>query len=84
MMKEAGKIDTKVLTTVVGILLIFLGIVVFIYKDFSYTEKETIAKIGDVQVTADTQKKIPLSPVLGGLSIVAGVVLVFLGRRNGK
>ena len=68
----------------IGLLLIILGIAALVYQGFSYTKQEKIAQIGNVQVTADTQKTIYFSPILGGLSLVAGVVLVLIGRRNGK
>lgn len=74
----------RVITSLIGILLIVIGVAALAYQGFTYTQKEKIAQIGNVQVTADTQKTVHLSPILGGLSLVAGVVLVFIGRRNGK
>ena len=74
----------KTITNMIGLLLIILGIAALVYQGISYTKQEKIAQIGNVQVTADTQKTIYLSPILGGLSLVAGVVLVLIGRRNGK
>jgi len=74
----------KTMINMIGLLLIILGIAALVYQGFSYTKQEKIAQIGNVQVTADTQKTIYFSPILGGLSLVAGVVLVLIGRRNGK
>jgi len=67
----------------VGIILIILGIVTLGYQGFTYTKHEKVAQIGDVQISADTQKTVYFPPLLGGLSLVAGLVLVVLGRRNG-
>ena len=68
--------------TLVGIALIVLGIVAFAYQGITYTSREKIIDIGPIQATADTQKTIPLSPLLGGLVLVGGIVLVVLGAKK--
>ena len=68
--------------TLVGIALIILGIVAFAYQGITYTSREKIIDIGPIQATADTQKTIPLSPLLGGLVLVGGIVLVVLGAKE--
>jgi uncharacterized membrane protein len=74
----------KTITTLVGIILIVLGVSTFAYQGFTYTKKENIAQIGDLKITADTQKTVYLPPVLGGASLVAGIALVIISRRNWK
>lgn len=81
---EHGELKMKTITTLVGIILIVLGISTFAYQGFTYTKKENIAQIGNLKITADTQKTVYFPPVLGGASLLAGVVLVIIGRRNGK
>lgn len=66
--------------SIVGILLIVFGILAFAYQGITYTKRENIAQLGDLKVTADTQKTVYFPPILGGASIVAGVVLVIVGR----
>ena len=68
--------------TLAGIALIVLGIVAFAYQGITYTSREKIIDIGPIQATADTQKTIPLSPVLGGLALVGGIVLVVVGAKR--
>jgi uncharacterized membrane protein len=68
--------------TVVGIALIVLGIVAFAYQGITYTSREKIIDIGPIQATADTQKTIPLPPLLGGLALVGGIVLVVVGAKK--
>lgn len=69
-------------TTLVGIALIILGVVAFAYQGITYTSREKIIDIGPFQATADTQKTIPLSPLLGGLALVGGIVLVVVGAKK--
>lgn len=66
----------------VGVLLILFGIVTFAYQGFTYTKREPVAQLGDLKVTKDTEKTVYLSPVLGGLSLVAGIVLVVVSRKS--
>lgn len=67
---------------IVGIVLILLGIVGLSYNRITYTSKEKIAEIGPFTATAEKEKSIPLSPVLGGLALVAGVGLVAVGYKK--
>lgn len=71
----------KAITTIIGIVLIIFGIATLAYQGVSYTQREKIAQIGDIQVTADTQKTVYFPPLLGGLSLVAGIVLVIVSRK---
>ena len=66
----------------VGVALIVLGIVAFAYQGITYTSREKIIDIGPLQATAETQKTIPLSPLLGGLALAGGIVLVVVGAKK--
>jgi uncharacterized membrane protein len=68
--------------TLVGIALIVLGIVAFAYQGITYTSREKVIDIGPLHATAETQKTIPLSPLLGGLALVGGIVLVVVGAKK--
>ena len=68
--------------TLVGIALIVLGIVAFAYQAITCPSREKIVDIGPIQATADTQKTIPLSPLLGGLVLAGGIVLVIVGAKK--
>jgi len=68
--------------TLVGIALIVLGIVAFAYQGITYTSREKIIDIGPFQASADTEKTIPLSPLVGGLALVGGIVLVVFGAKK--
>ncbi len=68
--------------SLLGLILIIFGIATIAYQGFTYTKHETVAQIGDMKVTADTQKTVYLSPLVGGAALAAGLVLVVIGRRN--
>ncbi len=65
-----------------GIVLIVLGALALAYQGINYTQRETVLDVGPIHATADTQKHIPLPPVIGGLAILGGVFLLFAGTKN--
>ena len=68
--------------TIVGIVLIILGVVALAYQGISYTTTEKVVDIGPLKVEAKREKTIPLPPVLGGVAVAAGVVLLIVGARS--
>lgn len=72
----------KGLISIVGVMLLILGIAALTYQGFTYTTQEKVAQIGDIEVTAEKHKSVYLPPLLGGLSLVIGGLLVFLGRKQ--
>ena len=66
----------------VGILLIVLGVLVLAYQGINYTRQKDVLDVGSVHVTSETHERIPLPPVLGGLALVGGVVLLVMGARS--
>lgn len=67
---------------ILGLILIVIGIVTLAYQGVTYTTREKVMQIGDVQVTAESQKTIYFPPILGGLCFIAGIVLVVFGRNS--
>jgi len=63
----------------VGVALILLGILALSYRGITYTTREKILEVGPLQATAEKEKTIPLPPILGGLALVGGFVLVAAG-----
>lgn len=66
--------------TILGIILVIIGIIAVGYQGFNYTTREKVLEIGNVQVTADTEKHVNLPPYLGALCLVGGLVLIVVGR----
>ena len=66
----------------IGIVLIIIGAMAFIYQGVTYTSREKIIDIGPIHASADTRKTIPLSPLFGGLALAGGIVMVIIGRKK--
>lgn len=70
------------IVSLIGALLIVLGIIGFSYKYYTYTTNEKVAEIGPIKVTAEKEKAVVIPPVLSGLSVAAGIILIVVGVRN--
>lgn len=64
-----------------GVLLIAIGIAGLAIDNISFTERKTIVDAGPVKVTADEQRSVPIPTIAGVIAVVAGVALLFMGRR---
>jgi hypothetical protein len=67
---------------IAGIVLIVIGIVGLVWGGFSWTRERTVLEIGGLKATAKERETIPLPPVVGGVALVAGIVLLVLPRRK--
>lgn len=68
--------------TLIGIVLIVIGAIGLIYGGITYTSKKDVVDFGSVKVQTETKEQIPLSPILGGTAVIAGVILVVFGQRR--
>lgn len=69
--------------TLTGIILIVIGIIAFAYQGITYTTREKVVDLGPIQVTADKTKTLPLPPIVGGIALVGGIVLLVTGNKKG-
>jgi hypothetical protein len=67
--------------TIIGILLILLGIVGYATGGLSFTHEKKVVDLGSVEISRKTQDTLPLSPILSTVSVVAGLALVVFGAR---
>lgn len=71
----------KKLVLALGIILILIGSVTMVYRSFPYNTKENVVALGPLQMQATEQKNVYIDPVLSGLSIVAGLLLVLVAKN---
>jgi len=68
--------------TLLGILFVVLGGLALVYQGISYTRQEKVLDVGPIHATADKRERIPLPPIVGGLALAAGAVLLAMGARQ--
>lgn len=69
-------------TVLIGIVLIVLGVLILTYHGVTYTTRQKILQIGPLKATRKIEKTVPLPPILGGLALAGGIVLVILGVKK--
>ena len=69
-------------TIIIAIILIALGIAALAYQGITYTTREKVVDFGPIQVTAEKTKTIPLTPIVGAIAIVGGIVLLVTGMKR--
>jgi hypothetical protein len=70
--------------TIVGIVLIILGVIGLAYQGIGYTKRKQVVDIGPIHATKDTHETIPIPPVLAGIALVGGIALVAVGAKAGS
>ena len=68
--------------SIIAVMLIVVGVVVFAYQGITYTTREKVVDLGPLQMTAEKTKTFPLPPILGAIALVGGIALLVVGRRT--
>jgi UDP-N-acetylmuramyl pentapeptide phosphotransferase/UDP-N-acetylglucosamine-1-phosphate transferase len=74
-------LNTKVFT-IVAIVLIAIGVAVFAYQGITYKTQEKVVDLGPLHMTAEKTHTIPLPPILGGIALVGGIVLLVVAMKK--
>jgi hypothetical protein len=67
---------------IVGLTLVALGMVILLWGGVFWTDRDTIVNTGTLKVEKKERKGVALPPVLGGVVLVSGILLVLLPRRR--
>jgi uncharacterized membrane protein len=68
--------------TVVGILLIVVGIAGFAFGGFHYSQRHRDADVGPMHISHEQHKTVPIPPILSGIALVGGICLVVVGAKS--
>jgi drug/metabolite transporter (DMT)-like permease len=69
-------------TQILGIVLIIAGVIMLAVGGFRYTDRDTVVDAGPIQIEAERERTVPLSPIAGGAALVGGIVLLVVGSRG--
>ena len=66
----------------IGIILVIVGAIMLVWTGFSFTKKEKVVDIGSLEISADKKEQVNWPPYVGGIVLVAGVVLLLIPRKR--
>jgi uncharacterized membrane protein len=68
--------------SLLGFVLIILGVLALAYQGITYTTHKKVLDVGPIQATKEEHNTIPLPPIVGGLALIGGIVLVVAGGKE--
>ena len=66
---------------IVGILLVIVGLASLLWGGISWTREEKIIDIGPFEATTRERETIPMPPIVGGLLLAGGVILLVMKKK---
>ena len=66
-----------------GIVLVVIGMIMMVWTGFNYVTRERVVDLGPVQINADKNHPVEWSPIVGGVILAAGIV-VMVANKNRK
>jgi hypothetical protein len=70
------------LSLIAGIVLVIVGVICLAYQGITYTSHKKVLQVGPIQATKTEHRTIPLPPIVGGVLVVGGIVLISVGGRT--
>ena len=71
-------------TGILGVVLIVIGVIALAYGGYtSFTTKENVAKLGPVEINKQDEHRVPVGPIVGGVCLAGGIIMVLAGNRQG-
>jgi uncharacterized membrane protein HdeD (DUF308 family) len=69
---------------IVGIILICIGLLALALPYVTFTKQEKVIDIGPLEAVAEKKERIPVSPVIGAVILVAGagIVIASIKKRS--
>jgi hypothetical protein len=69
-------------TLIAGVVLIVLGVIGLAYQGIGYTKRKDVLDVGPIHATKDTHETLPIPPIVGGIALIGGIVLLVVGAKS--
>lgn len=67
---------------IAGIVLIIVGIIGLVWGGVTYTRRQDTVSVGPISATVKERETIPVSPLVSGIALVAGIGLLVAGGKR--
>lgn len=69
-------------TKYLGIALVAIGVLMMIYTGFNYVTTEKVVDLGVIEINKQNNHPVQWSPIVGGVLIVGGIVLMAFSKKG--
>jgi uncharacterized membrane protein YidH (DUF202 family) len=69
---------------IIGIILICIGLLTLALPYVTFTKQEKVIDIGPLEAVAETKERIPVSPIIGAVVLIAGAGIVIASMKKGS
>jgi len=67
--------------SILGIVLVIIGVVALTYQGITYTTQKKVVDLGPIQATKEEHHTIPLPPIVGIVCLIGGIAVLMTGKR---
>lgn len=69
-------------TKYLGIALVAIGVLMMIYTGFNYVTTEKVVDLGVIEINKQNNHPVQWSPIVGGVLIVGGIILMAVSKKS--
>lgn len=66
----------------IGLIAVAIGVIMMIYTGFDYVTTEKVVDLGPIEINAEKSHTLKWPPILGGIFIIGGIVVVALDKKS--
>jgi hypothetical protein len=66
----------------VGIVLVVIGLIMMVITGFNYVTREKVVDVGPVEVTSKENHPVQWSPIIGGVLLIAGIIVMVSNKKS--
>lgn len=65
-----------------GIILIVMGVIMMVYTGFNYVTTEKVVDLGPIQINQEKNHPVQWSPIIGGVLLLGGIILIISDKKS--
>jgi uncharacterized membrane protein YidH (DUF202 family) len=69
---------------IIGIVLICIGLLTLALPYVTFTKHEKVIDIGPLEAVAEKKERIPVSPIIGAVVLLAGAGIIIASMKKGS
>lgn len=67
---------------IVGLLLVIVGAIALLWGGVFWTDRDTLIDAGGVELATESREGVAVPPIIGGVALAAGILLMVIPSRR--